>query len=384
MSDSLSLVGDPRLRKYEDEKYSVDSGYFSYCCKNDVCIGTNVIPKRDDDAKPVLPYIKSTISIGPLWVANYLVTNEQFSNFWEDSSREKYYYGSGSQWVSKDPHLLERISDVFNLTAERNFWKDLKAENNIKKDRIVHSIIDVARKRAIGEERLPLWDETQVDARFSSRGNPVVGVTWWDAMAFCQWWTETVLPKAGFPENAYASLPTDWEWEGIRRLFLDESKDYDNDIFEVDRFDAHLRRASNEYQDGRSGNIMRPLHVGLFPLPVIGDSAPFDLVGNVWEWTRSKVFGEIKPIPNGQAQELSCFGNTCWSDIDKNYEQNPHHPGRDSSSEVDDLTYRAVRGGSFLSIDKQASWHPAYRLCDPPFASYYDLGFRIAIYPGNK
>ena len=65
-------------------------------------------------------------------------------------------------------------------------------------------------------------------------------------------------------------------------------------------------------------------------------------------------------------------------------ERNPTAEGRDDVRGADDLAFRAVRGGSFFSIDPDASWHPAYRLCDPPFASYFDLGFRIAVYPPQE
>ncbi|MFC7479237.1 hypothetical protein ACFQX7_03040 [Luedemannella flava] len=54
---------------------------------------------------------------------------------------------------------------------------------------------------------------------------------------------------------------------------------------------------------------------------------------------------------------------------------------RDIADRPYDLTYRAVRGGSFFSDDQAAATDPAYRLCDPPFSSYVDLGFRICVYP---
>jgi formylglycine-generating enzyme required for sulfatase activity len=101
------------------------------------------------------------------------------------------------------------------------------------------------------------------------------------------------------------------------------------------------------------------------------------MVGNVWEWTRSRVFGRI--VSSAQADDR--FGPTAWDDSDKEAEQTPVHPLRDVVDAHDDLSYRATRGGSFFSIDEQAAWHPAYRLCDPPFSSYFDLGFRFAVYP---
>ncbi len=383
VSDALSDIGDPRLRKAARERFSSQSGYFVHVPKTQIIVGSAHVPARADTAKPVLPYARSTIDIGPFWVANFLVTNELFRQFWDDPERKKYYQATGAQWIAETPSLIEKIETAFDISATRCFWKEMHDKEAIQllsSNSELPTPLQLARRRALRPNdptQVELWNDSRTDERFSAKGKPVVGVNWWEAMAFCEWWTATKLPRADFPAGSKASLLADWEWEAIRRKFYEAGTDAESDaaIYAPNRYPAHTRIANASPHGGRISNVMRPLHVGISLSPTAG--GPSDLVGNVWEWTRSRVFGQIvaseEVTPN--------FGPTSWDDGDREAEQIPRHPDRDITDQKDDLSYRAVRGGSFFSRDEQAAWNPAYRLCDPPFSSYIDLGFRFAIYP---
>ena len=377
VSDALSLVGDPRLQKARATRFAPDSGYFTPIPHTLVEIGSDFVPERRDAAKPVLPFRRASVNIGPLWVANFLVTNEQFREFWSDPDHEQFFLATGAQWVQRDRALMEDIDASFTVAARRCFWKEIAEQQSVAlsgASKGTIAILDLARLRALRQRRAALWDPNTADNRFSADGNPVVGVTWWEAMAFCAWWTDRKLPAAGFPPGARGSLLTDWEWEAVRRMFYEDPSFLDGPRVPVGRYPAHLRTPA-AVQGGRVNNVMRPLHVGLAPVP--RGPGPFDMVGNVWEWTRSRVFGRI--VAASKVDEV--FGDTDWDDVDAGAEATPDHPARDVVDQLNDLSYRAVRGGSFFSIDEQAAWHPAYRLCDPPFSSYFDLGFRFAVYP---
>lgn len=381
VSDALSLVGDPRLRRARHAEYAPNCGYFTSIAGIVTRVGSDNIPSRADDAKPVLPYRPTDVTVGPLWVANFLVTNELFSEFWRDPDAERHYKATGRQWVRGDPDLMTEIESSFSIAARRCFWKEIHFDQAVElgssTDGDAVPMLKLAQMRALRQGRVSLWNPTDADARFSAAGNPVVGVTWWEAAAFCEWWTETKLHPA-FPRLAYAALLTDWEWEAIRRLYYEPPNSPDLAEYPTGRFPAHLREATGRARArGRVTNVMRPLHVGMAPRPT-GDG-PFDLVGNVWEWTRSRVFGRIVEA----SETHPGYGPTAWNDGDPAAERTPCSAGRDDTSNEKDLSYRAVRGGSFFSTDEQAAWHPSYRLCDPPFSSYFDLGFRIAIYPGG-
>jgi formylglycine-generating enzyme required for sulfatase activity len=374
LSDALSLIGDPRLQAIRRSHYSLDSEYFTFVDRQRITIGSAAIPTRLDDAKPVLPYITTEVEVGPLWVANYLVTNAQFAEFWSDRRRADYFSGTGARWFRAEPELLDRVGEAFDVAATRCFWKETAEEARIAvegAEAAYVSILDVARQRALRSDRIKLWDPNQADVRFSAKENPVVGINWWEADAFCAWWTDRYLDGAA-PYVVRADLLTDWEWEAVRRIYY-EGPHEDRSRYESGRYMAHLRRQSATRWSGRRP-VMRPIHVGLIPAPT--GSGPTDMVGNVWEWTRSRVFGRIDAAEHDEGR----YGPTAWTNGDADAERMPLHPERDAPDGGDELTYRATRGASFFSMDEQAAWHPAYRLCDPPYSSFADLGFRFAVY----
>ena len=102
--------------------------------------------------------------------------------------------------------------------------------------------------------------------------HPVVGVTWDDAMSFCQWlnvyfWDE-------LPSDLVFRLPTEAEWEKAARGTDGRRWPWGNDW---DRAKCSLRGYRKE---------------GTFPIGLCspqGDSVYgcVDMAGNVWEWTHS-------------------------------------------------------------------------------------------------
>lgn len=375
ISDALTQVGDPRLDEVEDE---LDR--FSEVESISVVIGTDHQVRRSDDAKPVRQYSLQEVAIGPVLVANFLVTNAEYDEFLHQHP-EDYYDDAGRRWVENDPTLIEAISQSFDVVAPRCFWKELEVESaGSGKYDSLPAALKVARSRATRRDAAMLRDnDAASDERFSAQGKPVVGVTWWDAMAYCKWWEENRLPDLRLGRRAEVSLLSDWEWEAIRRTYFsaEDGTPVDTDI-KGRAFPAHLRTVKGPRGREAAMRLFQPAHVGIFPRPqAIG---PYDLVGNVWEWTRSRVFGKIAKDPS--AAPGAEFGGTTWDDVEPELEQVARARGRDEVVSGDDpLAYRAVRGGSWFSSDENAAWDPAYRLCDPPYSSYWDLGFRIAIYP---
>jgi formylglycine-generating enzyme required for sulfatase activity len=177
--------------------------------------------------------------------------------------------------------------------------------------------------------------------RYSGAENhPVVGVTWYDAMAYCRWLTEQ-LEWEGTPEPLatllrdrgwQVRLPTEAEWEKAAR-------GTDGRIFPWgDEPDPD--RAN--YADTGVGATSA---VGCFP----GGASPcgcLDLAGNVWEWTGSL------------------------------YRPYPYRPD-DGQNDPDAEGGRGVRGGSWLF--NQGIARCAYRFRFIPGYYYSDLGFRVVV-----
>jgi formylglycine-generating enzyme required for sulfatase activity len=366
LSDALALVGDSRL--------DVSAGppelerHFIYVDEEELPVGCSQQPPRQDAAKPVLAYDPQTVRVGPLWVSKLLVTTEWFSRFWSSPDRDECFYATGRQWLQGDERLKRDIAEDFDLTSLRCFWKE--SSEQVNREDAESDVIALARSRALGETQIALWDSTQADERFSARGNPVVGVTWWEAQAYCVWWSRHVLPLFPFPKECTADLLTDWEWEALRRRFYDDTGGPGGDRFRNRMTAAHLRV-------GRGPQMRRPLHVGMYPVPA--GVGPTDMIGNVWEWTRSVTFGRIER----SSEADGVFGKTAWNHVDEHQEKLARASGRDETDRENDLRYRTTRGSSYFAIDLESAWNASYRLCDPPYMSFIDLGFRIAVYPSS-
>lgn len=96
--------------------------------------------------------------------------------------------------------------------------------------------------------------------------HPVVGVSWYEAQAFCEWLSERLRLKV--------RLPLESQWEMAAR-------GTDGRLFPAgDKFESHQ---GNVYETG----FRRTSPVGMFP----AGASPFevmDMVGNVQEWTRTR------------------------------------------------------------------------------------------------
>ncbi|NOK71703.1 MAG: SUMF1/EgtB/PvdO family nonheme iron enzyme, partial [Chloroflexi bacterium AL-N5] len=115
------------------------------------------------------------------------------------------------------------------------------------------------------------WD----DPTWNGDNQPVIGVTWYEAVAFVNWLDEQL--NNALPEGYHLCLPTEAEWEvaaaydgtGQRRTYPwgEDAPTTAHAVFE----DSKLKRSAP---------------IGCYPQGVAACGA-FDMVGNVFEWTCS-------------------------------------------------------------------------------------------------
>ena len=179
------------------------------------------------------------------------------------------------------------------------------------------------------------------DRRFNDRAQPVVGVDWNDARAFCAW-LDTALDRGG---AGFARLPTEAEWEYAAR-------GVDGRLYP---WGSTPRPDAERATFGQPRDTGKPSPVGQHPL----GQSPFglhDLAGNVWEWCQ-----DVWRDDHGSDAEVV---DPC------------HHVDNDGH-DPDSLggAPRVVRGGSWN--DNPWNLRCACRSWIPPGNRLQDVGFRV-------
>jgi formylglycine-generating enzyme required for sulfatase activity len=203
------------------------------------------------------------------------------------------------------------------------------------------------------------FDESWVDAPadygepYQLPNHPQVGISWYEALAFTRWLTETLRRWPETPEEIARllaqgwqfTLPSEAEWEKAAR-----------------GADARIYPWGNKPDTNcanyRDTGIGATSAVGCFP----GGASPYrveELSGNVWEWTRS------------------LWGKN-WSKPEFRYPYR-FNDGRENLKASDDYA-RAVRGGAFDLLGHLL--RSAFRLGNfPDFHRLIGSGFRVVFSP---
>ena len=162
--------------------------------------------------------------------------------------------------------------------------------------------------------------------------HPIVGVSWHDAVAFCEWLSEKT--KKNY------RLPSESEWEyAARGGKYSEDFPYSGShkVKEVAWYGL------NSNGESKQVGLKHPNELGIY-----------DMSGNVWEWCQDHWQGDLKQIPQDGSP---------WLNVEKK-----------ASTEAD----RVVRGGSwFFTVD----------FCRVSYRNFFlakyrssDLGFRVVRY----
>lgn len=162
-----------------------------------------------------------TVFLSTFSISRYPVTNAQYQEFIKDGGYTKPIYWTGEGWA----------------------WKEVGT----------------------------ITGPEQYNAEFHIANHPVVGVSWYEAVAFCSWLTVRLQQCKDLSEAEEIRLPTEAEWEKAAR-------DIDGRIYPWGNEELTPQYAN--YSDTQLG-VTSP--VGGFPCGI----SPYEceeMMGNVWEW----------------------------------------------------------------------------------------------------
>ena len=175
---------------------------------------------------------------------------------------------------------------------------------------------------------------------FNLANHPVVGITWYEALAFSRWLHGQQRLAGKLPQGWVVRLPSEPEWEKAAR-----GKD--------GRPYPWGKNFDSEYCNAKESTIGTSTAVGTFPKGASPWGAE-DMAGNVWEWTVS-VNGTYPYPEAGNERE------------------------KRENLEADSYTSRIIRGGGFSGDGRVVGC--AVRLRYDPYLRFGYMGFRVLSSP---
>lgn len=215
---TLGRLGDPRIRMPEQP------AYWSQCEQGDFWFG-NALSRNFTKAS--LPH--------SFHIGQYLVTNIEYARFIHDGgyTNKRWWTNDGWAFLQPSGHPWDDNDNV--ILAPRH------------------------------------WNDSQ----YNAPTQPVVGVSWYEAMAYCTWISQRL--------GILVRLPTALEWERVAR-YTDQR-----------RYPWGNSDPTADHGNWRETDINFPTPVGCFPKGKSADGI-YDLIGNVGELLATSASAITNPV----------------------------------------------------------------------------------------
>lgn len=235
--------------------------------------------------------------------------------------------GSVLVWVTEGARTLGTNDDLEAYAAAHQHWS--KPEHSVHLSGFWIGKLTVTNRQYQrfldanpGHPKPAFWG----DPRFNEQQQPVVGVSWMDAQAYCRW--------------ASLVLPTEAQWEAAAR-------GYDRRRYPWGDQESTNDRA----KFGAGWATGKPALAGSY-LSGAGPFGTLNQAGNVWEWCADVFRADAYTRRAGK--------------------HDPREPGEERNESL----FRVVRGGSWATPAQ--SLHAALRNWFSAGSKLEDVGFRVA------
>ena len=194
---------------------------------------------------------QSTVTLPTYYISRYPITFAQFGAFVDDGGYDNnaYWTKAGNAWCGNKPD-------------ESRFWK------------LVHKL------PGLGSQPVSTAHKSRPeccwgDPMWHISNCPVVGITWYEATAFCAWLSQKV--------DFRVWLPSETEWEKAARGTDKRRFPWGNQFYPQYANCGQTMQVDRYNRDQEVVGMGRTTPVGIFP----DGASPYgamDMCGNVWEW----------------------------------------------------------------------------------------------------
>ena len=321
--------------KFSEKPINIESKKKSKDNKNMVLIPGGVFSMGGDGDGWKDEFPKHNVEIDSFWMDINEVTNNQFLEF-----------------VNSTGYIT---------TAERNIdWNQMKKDlppNTPKPDDsylVPSSLVFFPTSGAVNLNDVSQWwkfinganwrQPQGPGSNIDGKGNhPVVHVSWYDAIAYCEW--------------AGSRLPTEAEWEyASRGGIIDATFSWGNEDLDEGKLKANTWNGNFPYYNSKDDGFIYTADVRSFEPNGYG---LFDMSGNVWEWCSD------------------WYDENYYYSVSEILSVNPQGPPKSYDSNEPYAQKKVSRGGSFLCHKSYCTgYRNSMRMKSTPDTSSMHTGFR--------
>lgn len=287
---------------------------------------------------------------GDGWKDEFPKHNVEIDSFWMDINE-----------VTNNQFLEFVNSTGYITTAERNIdWNQMKKDlppNTPKPDDsylVPSSLVFFPTSGAVNLNDVSQWwkfinganwrQPQGPGSNIDGKGNhPVVHVSWYDAIAYCEW--------------AGSRLPTEAEWEyASRGGIIDATFSWGNEDLDEGKLKANTWNGNFPYYNSKDDGFIYTADVRSFEPNGYG---LFDMSGNVWEWCSD------------------WYDENYYYSVSEILSINPQGPQKSYDSNEPYAQKKVSRGGSFLCHKSYCTgYRNSMRMKSTPDTSSMHTGFR--------
>jgi len=283
----LGRIGDPRFEATEINGVKVVLPQMVDVPAGKYLIGS--VEGEQDSYKQEYP--QHTVDLPAFSIGKWSVTNAEFACFMEAGgyANEKYWQGDLAQrWLKGEEVAGGQLKSYIDI------WKILQTYDDVRKTleqskNFKPSDVDFYERIAkMSEEEMKEYFGKSLSQKSRSQpeywknrernnpSQPVVGITWFEAKAYCVWLSEVTGKEYRLPtevewEAAARGLPSPSQGEGLGVRVYPWGNDWDK-----------------EKANSLEGRVMKPSPVGAYTAAgAVSSFGAEDQAGNVYDWTSS-------------------------------------------------------------------------------------------------